>query len=566
MTLKGEGKKALDTALIASAFGGCFGGIVLLFFFRPLSEIGLKFGSESFFWMGLLGLSALATLYPKHVMRSLLAGLIGMALGTVGLDITSGMPRFSMGIPQLIQGFDMVVLMIGLFSVSQMFSVLESSDTYLVSRSSAKTTFLQHTVDTLRRIRLLFGCSLLGTGIGILPGAGGTVASIIAFNEGKRFSKTPEKYGTGFIDGIIAPESANNASVGGALVPLLSLGIPGSAAAAVIVGGLMAQGLTPGPQLLEKSPEIAYAFITSITICSIVMVPLGLFISRCCVKALDAPSKLIVPAVITLSCIGTYALRNSMFDLFSMLIAGGAGYMLLRAHIPPAAMALGLVLGPVVEENFVVTVMRSSSFTDLMDLLVFSPMSMGFIACCLLLLFLPLMLRVVEKLKKGGPSTFTGWRFHTGALRRYDFWVTLFLALLCIPFLQECMELGEESRIFPLFVYSCILLLSGGIALTMFLQPMPEGRSGVAPVRYAYIGTCFAFCLIAYGGCFVLGFYSSMFLLTLAIAFFMGWINGEKLNGREVLKVLAAAIVVTAFEYGCFDLLLKVQVPEALLF
>jgi hypothetical protein len=128
------------------------------------------------------------------------------------------------------------------------------------------------------------------------------------------------------------------------------------------------------------------------------------------------------------------------------------------------------------------------------------------------------------------------------------------------------MELGEESRIFPLFVYSCILLLSGGIALTMFLQPMPEGRSGVAPVRYAYIGTCFAFCLIAYGGCFVLGFYSSMFLLTLAIAFFMGWINGEKLNGREVLKVLAAAIVVTAFEYGCFDLLLKVQVPEALLF
>ena len=138
--------------------------------------------------------------------------------------------------------------------------------------------------------------------------------------------------------------------------------------------------------------------------------------------------------------------------------------------------------------------------------------------------------------------------------------------MLCIPFLQECMELGEESRIFPLFVYSCILLLSGGIALSMFFQPMPQGKGNVEPVRYAYIGICFALCLVAYGGCFVLGFYSSMFLLTLAIAFFMGWINGEKANRREAFKVLAAAVVVTAFEYACFDLLLKVQVPEALFF
>ena len=301
MTKKGESRKALDTALMASAYGGVFGGLMLLFFFKPLSAAGLLFGSEAFFWLGVLGMSALATLYPGNVLRSLLAGLIGMALSTVGMDITSGMPRFTMDIPELAQGFDMVVLMIGIFSVTQMFTVIESSEEQIVSSESRSSSLWRTTREIFGRFRLLNGCSLLGTFIGILPGAGGTVASIMAYNEAKRFSKHPEQYGKGCIDGIIAPESANNASVGGALVPLLSLGIPGSAAAAVIVGGLMAQGISPGPQLLSKSPGIAFAFIASICACSLVMIPCGWIISRCCVRLLDLPTKIIIPAVITLA-------------------------------------------------------------------------------------------------------------------------------------------------------------------------------------------------------------------------------------------------------------------------
>lgn len=340
LVMQGRAEEACYIALIASVLGGIFGTVVLMLFFEPLSVMALKFGSEAFFWMGLFGLSTLAAMFPGNIAKGLLGGAIGLALCTVGLDPVMGMPRFTFGCFDLVQGLDMVALMIGLFSLSQMFVMLESDEKYIVKMERQAHAFKLAVTDILRHLKLLSVASAIGTFIGALPGAGGSVAALVSYNEAKRWDKDPDRYGKGAVEGILVPESANNASVGGSLVPLLSLGIPGSAAAAVLAGGLMAQGLTPGPQLMEKNPEIAYAFIVSMIIANIGMLLIGYLLVRVCTRILDVPKLLIIPAVISISFLGAYALRNSMFDVLLMILSGGIAYLLLKAKIMPAGIAL----------------------------------------------------------------------------------------------------------------------------------------------------------------------------------------------------------------------------------
>ena len=565
MTKKGESRKALDTALIASAYGGVFGGLMLLFFFKPLSAAGLLFGSEAFFWLGVLGMSALATLYPGNVMRSLLAGLIGMALSTVGMDITSGMPRFTMDIPELAQGFDMVVLMIGIFSVTQMFTVIESNEEQIVSSASKSSSLWQTTKDIFGRFSLLNGCSLLGTFIGILPGAGGTVAAIMAYNEAKRFSKSPERYGKGFIDGIIAPESANNASVGGALVPLLSLGIPGSAAAAVIVGGLMAQGISPGPQLLSKSPDIAFAFIASISVCAIVMIPCGWLISRCCVRLLDLPSKIIIPAVITLSCIGTFALRNSMFDVGVMLMAGGVGYILHKASIPAGSIALGLVLGPIVEENLVITMLRSRSSSSLFDLLIFSPLAFFLMICCLLMLCIPVILEYFNN-KNNNIKNNIYISFNKNSIFSYNFIIIFSIIMISIPLLVETLTFNKEGMIYPLIVYSSIIVLS--IIILLYMIFIKKEKNNIVTLniqkKYIHVFICFCITIFSYFIITFIGFYFSMFIMMILIIIYLSYVNNIKIKFKYIIHTVFSSFIAIILEYICFSVLLKVSTPSGI--
>ena len=279
MTRKGKAEEALYLALLASAFGGIFGTLVLLFFFEPLSLAALEFGSEAFFWMGIFGLTTLSSMFPGQVMKGLLGGAIGLAISTVGLDPSTATARFTFGSYALVQGLDMVAVMIGLFSISQMLSILESKDEFIAAYAKKAGAFRAALGAIFGNLKKLCFSSSLGTFIGALPGAGGNVASIVAYNEVKRWDKHPDRFGTGVPEGVIVPESANNASVGGALVPLLSLGIPGSATAAVLAGGLMAQGITPGPQLMEMHPDLAYTFIISMLIANFAMILVGFILA-----------------------------------------------------------------------------------------------------------------------------------------------------------------------------------------------------------------------------------------------------------------------------------------------
>ncbi len=562
LVMQGRAEEACYIALIASVLGGIFGTIVLLLFFEPLSAIALQFGSEAFFWMGLFGLSTLAAMFPNNIAKGLLGGAIGLALCTVGLDPVMGLPRFTFGNFSLVQGLDMVALMIGLFSLSQMFVMLESNEKYIVKMDRQAHAFKLAVIDILKHLKLLTIASTIGTFIGALPGAGGSVAALVSYNEAKRWDKDPDRYGKGAVEGVLVPESANNASVGGALVPLLSLGIPGSAAAAVLAGGLMAQGLTPGPQLMEKSPEIAYAFIVSMIVANIGMLFIGYLLVRVCTRILDVPKVLIIPAVISVSFLGAYALRNSMFDVMLMILSGGIAYLLLKAKIMPAGIALGLVLGRIIEENLIVTLYRTQAESSLADLLVFSPLAAVFMVACILAIAIPLWL---NHRKQGTSFSISHWRLSTACLRRYDFWVVFAITAIGIFFLEESFNIDGISSYFPQTVYTSIVVLGLFIMLMQFFEQTSPQASKVHPGCYLSICIYLALMGIGYLLIEVLGFYTATFLCIVAMtAYGTFWISERKVDMRAIGSVLAYSVLLLAVEYGCFSFLMDVQTPTGL--
>lgn len=561
LTLQGRAPEALYLALFASVFGGILGTLALMLFFEPLSLMALQFGSEAFFWMGLFGLSTLAAMFPGNIMKGLLGGALGLALCTVGLDPVQGLPRFTFGYFTLVQGLDMVSLMIGLFSVSQMLIMLESDEQYIASMKQQAGAMRKAAGAVIKHIKLLVATSALGTFIGALPGAGGSVAALVAYNEVKRWDKNPERFGEGAVEGILAPESANNASVGGSLVPLLSLGIPGSAAAAVLAGGLMAQGLTPGPQLMEKNPEIAYAFIVSLIIANVGMLLVGALLVRVCTRVLDVPKLYIIPSVISISFLGAYALRNSLFDVLLMIVSGGIAYLLLKARIMPAGIALGLVLGRIIEESLVVTLYRTQAENSLANLLIYSPLAAVFMCACVLAVAVPVYLNH----RKGQASiSFSGFAPDYGCFRRYDFWVVLFITLGGVFLLTEAVAIDGISRYFPIAVYASVVILGVCILLMDFFSLAPEKRTPKNHGKMAI--TLYMFMMsVSYLLLEVLGFYTSTFLCVLAMTWYGMFVLSEnhKTVGN-ILRVLAFSIGILLIEYACFSLLMDVRPPEGL--
>ena len=556
MTQQGRAEEGLYTALLASAFGGVVGALLLLLFFEPLSGIALKFGSEAFFWMAIFGLTTLAAMSPGNVMKSLLGGCIGLGLSTVGLDPADGFPRFTFDCYDLVQGLDMVVLMTSLFSFSQMLFLLESGDGYiadLVRRPKAFLTALKG-VWACRKLLTLMSC--LGCFIGGLPGAGGSVASIITYNEARRWDRNPDRWGTGVIEGVAVPEAANNACVGGSLVPLMALGIPGSASAAIIKGGLLSQGLTPGPQLLENNADVAYTFISSLIFVNIVMVLVGWVLVKVCSRILDVPKLVIIPTVITLSILGAYSLRNSMFDVLVLLLTGGGAYLCLKARISPASIALGVVLGPIIEEALSTTIMRSYS-SSLPELLVFSPMSLLFITLSAVSLLVPVYLAR----RKGGAGSGGSWKPSARNVLRYDFLAALVCTLAGMFFIGESLELTGVAGIFPLVVFSCVAALG----LIVLAQELGKRAVKADRVNYVNVVLYFAFAMLTWFLVEPLGFYTALFVcMVIMLCYGTFAVRRHALTAGNAARCLLLGAGITFAEYACFAWLLHVPTPVGL--
>ena len=567
MTRQGKAEKALYISLFASFFGGIFGGLMLLLFFEPLSSAALKFGSEAFFWMSIFGLSTLAALFPGQTLNGLLSGCLGMALSTVGMDLTTGVPRFTFGIFELQAGLDMVVLMISLFSISQMYLMLDEKEEFIARVTAYPRAFLEAFQETFRHMKLMSAASLIGTFIGILPGAGGSISSIVAYNEAKRWDRHSERYGTGIVEGIAAPEAANNACVGGSLVPLLALGIPGSAAAAVLAGGLMGQGLTPGPQLLEKTPDIAYAFIASLILVNFVMIPVGWAIAKFSTRILDVPKLIIIPSVITLSAIGTYSLRNSLFDVFIMLFMGAVAYMFAKAKLQPVAMALGLMLGPIVEENMVTTMYRVSASTTVADLFLFSPLSMLFIALTVIVIGVSLYMN--HRTRHLYRHDTFGLRLHWSNLLHYDALFTAGVGVVAAVLLAESHTFKGVSGHYPVFVYTTIVVLCAIIVLSRVFVQDPPTRSVKAPLMQTTdfkVAVYFFITMASYLLIDVLGFYSAMFVCMLVMLLYgERCVAGRSLTAATLARLTGVALLVLGAQYLCFTYGLDIMTPSGLL-
>jgi putative tricarboxylic transport membrane protein len=344
---KGQAGKALGTACISSFIGGFFSVIILVLLAPVLAKIAIKFGPPEYFALSIFGLSMISSIGSTSVIKNLLGGTIGVFIACVGMDEISGFSRYDFGVTHLMDGISFIPVMIGLFAAAEVFRQAEIGMRKVVI--DRKITGLPTWKEIKSLKTTLLRSSLIGTFIGILPAEGGTVASFIGYNEAKRFSKHPEKFGTGCLEGIAGPECANNAATGGSMVPTMALGIPGSGTAAVILGALLVHGMRPGPLLFVQHANEVYAVFAGMFLANIMFLGLGLGGSKIFSHLLRVPNYVLSPIILLLCVVGTYSLKNNMADVWIMLICGIVGYKMKSYGFTAAPIVLGLVLGELIE-------------------------------------------------------------------------------------------------------------------------------------------------------------------------------------------------------------------------
>ncbi|MGK7376598.1 tripartite tricarboxylate transporter permease [Planococcus sp. 1R117A] len=350
MAKQGRAGAALSIAAIGSFAAGIISLIGLVLLAEPLSNIALEFGPAEYFSLMLLGLAAVSGLAGKSMTKALMMTVFGLMLGTIGIDAVSGIARFTYDIPVLYSGLEFLTIAVGLFALGEVFKTVLERDHE--DGTMAKIGRILPTKQDMKdsAAPILRG-SFLGFFIGVLPGAGATLASFFSYIGEKKFSKNPEQFGKGAIAGVAGPESANNAASGGAMIPLLTLGIPGSGTTAILMGALIMYNIQPGPLLFEDHPEVAWGLIASMFVGNLMLLILNMPLVKVFAKIIQTPKKYLLPIIIAISFFGVYAVQYTTFDLYLLLACGVLGYLLTKNDFPVAPLVLALVLGPMIENN-----------------------------------------------------------------------------------------------------------------------------------------------------------------------------------------------------------------------
>ena len=353
MAKKGRAGAALAVSAIGSFIAGTIGVIGLTLFAVPLTSIALKFGPAEYFTLMLFAMTAVSTLTGNSPAKGVLATIVGLVIATIGIDLQSGQARYTMGIPEFQDGVGFVVVVVGLFAMAEVFRGLEDMIKGTAPPAMKITGKLWLTREEWRRsIGPIWRGGLIGFIIGVLPGAGGTIASIMSYTTEKRISKHPEEFGHGAIEGVAGPEAANNSDTAGAMVPLLTLGIPGGGATAVMLGAFIMYGVQPGPLLFQTRPDLVWGLINSMYIGNVMLLILNLPLIGLFVRLLYIPQGILYPLIVAISAIGAYAINGSTVDLWLILIFGIVGYVFGKVDIPVAPLVLSLVLGGIMEQSF----------------------------------------------------------------------------------------------------------------------------------------------------------------------------------------------------------------------
>ncbi len=357
MVKKGQAAKALGLGVVFSFLGTVFSTILLMFIAPQIARVAINFGSFEFFSIAIFSLTMIATLSSGNMVKGIMAGVIGFMFSTVGTDTIESSARFTFGNPNLKGGFDMLAVMVGLFAVGEIIAAAQTS------RHAAEEVMAQPSMKGIKgfgfslkefRSQMINAVrsALIGMGIGILPGIGGGTSNVLAYTVAKNSDKHPEEFGTGRIDGLVASETANNATIGGAMVPLLTLGIPGDTTTAMLLGALTLHGLTPGPLLFQNQADVVYGIFAAMLLCSVIMLFMEFFGLRVFVKLLSIPKYILLPCVFVLCVIGAYALKNNMSQVIACLIFGAIGFAFKKFEIPTTPFILGFILGPLAEVNY----------------------------------------------------------------------------------------------------------------------------------------------------------------------------------------------------------------------
>jgi putative tricarboxylic transport membrane protein len=350
MAKQGRAGPALGIAAFGSFIAGTFGLFGLMFLAGPLAEIAVKFGPVEYFSLMCLGLSLLVHLTQGSILRGLVMAGLGIFLSLIGQDIITGKARFTFGLVGLLDGVGLVPVVMGLFGISEIFLNLEKIHERNITGTVVKN-LLPNREDWRKSAKPIARGTIIGFFLGVLPGGGGVIASFVSYALEKKFSRHPELFGTGMIEGVAGPESANNSASSGAFIPLFSLGIPANVVMALLLGALLIHGVQPGPLILVQHPEIFWGTIASMYVGNIMLVVLNLPLIGIWVKILRVPYRILFPLILLFCLIGSYSVSMNIFDLYVMLIFGVLGYFLRKYKYEPAPLVLAFVLGPMLEQN-----------------------------------------------------------------------------------------------------------------------------------------------------------------------------------------------------------------------
>lgn len=384
---KGKAGQAIGIATISSAVGGILSIFVLAIAAPLIASMALKFSAEEYVGVALVGLSIIAIISPGSLVKGLIGGVLGLIIGIVGMDPITNFPRFIFNQAELIEGVSVIPVMIGVYGLAEML-VQISEQQHIVNIKQSLHNLIPPFSELKRLTPSMIRSSIIGVIVGAVPAAGGSIAALVAYGQEKRFSKRSKLLGTGIIDGVAAPEAANNASTGGALIPMLTLGIPGDPMTAVLMGGLIIQGLRPGPLLFQQQMPFVSSIFISLFLSVIFMLIIGLVGAKYFARLITFPKNYLIPAILVFCLVGSYAINNSTFDIWILIISGVLGFVLRKLGFSPAPIILGLILGPIFESNLRRALMLSEGNWSTF---VTRPISLFFLVSVLLILAGPVI-------------------------------------------------------------------------------------------------------------------------------------------------------------------------------
>jgi len=553
MAKKGKGRTALELATISSTIGGIFGMMILIFFAPFFANISLQFGPTETFWIALFGVTVIAAISEGSLGKAFIGGGLGIILSCVGISTITGMERFTFGNPSLVGGFHVVSVLIGLFAFPQALKMIKEyrenrklEGNHPKSTSTIKKSFRL----SIKNVKAMSIGSVLGSIIGIIPGAGGNIASIFAYNEAKRFSKHKEKFGKGHPEGVIASESANNAMVGGSLIPLLTLGIPGSPTAAIFLGGLLIHGIWPGKSLFVDHADVVYPFLGAMILAQFGILILGLLSIGYLSKLSNIPAYIISPIILTFCLIGAYATQNSLFDIYSMVFIGLAMFILEKYGFHPAPIALGFILGPSLEQGLLHGIQIGSANGNALLFFLTGAWNIILITLIAGTILYSFWTSRRNKIGKKQATSFQLKNFgsHQGILN-----IVALLFFIWLLFYTNPMTF--EQKIFPLMIIIVMLLLTIIQFLNTILRPTEQKYTKKDFFYYSFILFLSVVCLLTEW----IGFYTQIIILMISVPLYIYIEN--KVVIIKLTRVIMISLLFTAIMYIVFSVVVKVPIP-----